>query len=186
MIQQRTANRLLIAEQQRTQQSLETSLDALHSVLVRLGNDQLRHVPLAEQISHAALLDAAELFRKLLAQHPDHVRVRVQAGRALHALSMSFERQGKVEDALATVREAIAVLEEDRLDRSPAQIDVRAHARMSLASTLLDSKDRTAAGPDAIAGAVAAAACDGRREGERHEGEGGRSRQAGRAVHGVT
>lgn len=158
--QQRVANAELRAEQVRTQASLDTSLDALHSVLVRVGNERLRTVPLAEQVAHGALTDAVELYRKLLVQHPAHERVRVQGGRALHALSMSFERQGKVEDALATVREAIAVLEEDRLDRSPAQIDVRAHARMSLASTLLDSKDRTAAGPDAIAGAVAAAERD--------------------------
>jgi tetratricopeptide (TPR) repeat protein len=143
--QQAAANAALRAEQQRTRLSLETSLDALHSVLVRLGNDRLRNVPLAEQVAHAALTDAADLYRKLLEHHPDHERVRVQAGRALHALSMSFERQGKVQEALATVREAIEVLDGDALDRSPSMLDIRAHARMSLASALADLDDAAAA-----------------------------------------
>jgi tetratricopeptide (TPR) repeat protein len=143
--QQRAANAALRAEQALTEASLETSLDALHSVLVRVGNEQLRHVPQAEQAAHAALTDAAELYRKLLARHPRHQRVRAQGGRALHALAMSFERQGETQEALATAREAIAELLGDSLDCTASVLDIRAHARMFLASMLADLKEVAAA-----------------------------------------
>lgn len=149
--QQRRTNAILRAEQVRTQQSLDTSLDALHAVLVRLGNDKLRNVPLAEEIAHGALMDAAALYRQVLQQHPGNTRARVQGGRALHALAMSFERQGKSREAIDTCREAIAVLEGEHTDCPPAQIDVRAHAKMSLGSSLanLDARADALAALDA-------------------------------------
>jgi len=145
--QQRLANAALRAEQARTQQSLDTSLDALHAVLVRLGNDTLRNVPQAEVVAHGALTDAVALYRQVLQQHPDNMRARVQGGRALHALAMSFERQGKVKEAVSTGREALAILEGDDLDCPPGQLDVRAHAAMSLASSLatVDERDEALA-----------------------------------------
>ncbi|MEZ5967114.1 MAG: protein kinase [Planctomycetota bacterium] len=136
--QQQRANTILRAEQVRTQQSLDTSLDALHSVLVRLGNEKLRRVPLAEEAAHGALVDAAGLYRQVLQLHPTNTRARVQGGRALHALAMSFERQGKMREAVDTAREAVSVLGGDSRDCPPEQIDVRAHANMSLGSGLAD------------------------------------------------
>jgi serine/threonine protein kinase len=152
-------NRALRAEQARTQEqvralslaealkseSLETTLDALHGVLVKLGNEKLRQVPLAERIAHETLEDAAQLFRALLARHPEHQRVRLQGGRALHALALSFERQGRTSEAVATLEEALAVLDDPRSAPSAGLLDVRACARMSLASALVDRRDRAGA-----------------------------------------
>ncbi|MBL8898719.1 MAG: protein kinase [Planctomycetes bacterium] len=145
--QARTAevNRALTAAEARTNESLETALDALHGVLVRLGNEKLQRVPLAEQLAQQTLEDAAQLFRALLERHPEHQRVRLQGGRALHALAMSYDRQGKSAEAIATLEEALAVLDDPRCAPNGALLDVRACTRMSLASALVDQRDRAAA-----------------------------------------
>ncbi len=127
-----------------TRASLDTSLEALHSILVRLGNEKLRAVPLAERIAHGALEDAAALYRVLLARHPDNETVRWQGGRALHALSMSFEHQGELAKAIATVREAIEVLGGEG-GASLSIVNVRAHALMALAGWLTESGDKPGA-----------------------------------------
>jgi tetratricopeptide (TPR) repeat protein/tRNA A-37 threonylcarbamoyl transferase component Bud32 len=132
----------LAAEQQRTRQSLDTSLEALHSVLVRLGNDRLLAVPQAQGVAHDALLDAARLFRELLAQHPDDAEVQWRAGRAMQALAMSFERQGKMTDAKTTLEQALAVLGD--APGSPTLRNVRGHAWKTLASWLVHGNDREA------------------------------------------
>lgn len=128
--QQNQAHHALRREQQRTSESLNTSLDALHHVLVKLGHEGLREVPLAEQIAHESLEEASKLFEVLMAAHPDHPRVRLLGARAWHAFAMSHERQGRFEDAEHCVSHAIAALE--RADQAAA-FDMRACARMSLA-----------------------------------------------------
>jgi tetratricopeptide (TPR) repeat protein len=137
----RAAKDDLEAGEARTRASLDTSLEALHGVVVRLGNDQLRGVPQAEGIAHGVLQDAAGLFRGLLASHPDDGRVRWRAGRALHALAMSFERQGDMAAAFATLREALAVLG-DESPGSAALRNVRGHAWKTLASWLVPGPRR--------------------------------------------
>ncbi len=139
---QRAAQDALATEQARTRASLDTSLEALNSVVVRLGNEQLRAVPQADTVAHQVLQDAATLFRGLLQQHPGDAQVQWRAARALHALAMSHERRGEVDASFATVREAIAAVGAEPTD---AERDVRAHARMTLASWLVDRRDTAAA-----------------------------------------
>jgi serine/threonine protein kinase len=135
------AKSALESEQQKTRASLDTALESLHAVLVRLGNDQLRAVPQADAVAHGVLLDAAALFRSLLAQHPDDAKVRWQGGRALQALAMSHERRGENEQGLAVMREALAVLG-DEVPGDATLRNVRGHAWKTLASWLADTADR--------------------------------------------
>jgi serine/threonine protein kinase len=144
LVVQRDAALALSREQERTGESLGTSLEALHGILVRLGNEQLRTVPLAERVAHGVLQEAADLYRVLLQRHPDNTKVQWQGGQALHALAMSFERQGDTTQALTTVREAITWLGEDR-PVSPSALNIRAHAWMSVASWTNAATDKTAA-----------------------------------------
>ena len=132
----------LAAEQQRTRKSLDTSLEALHSVLVRLGNDRLLAVPQAQGVAHEALLDAARLFRDLLAQHPDDAEVQWRSGRAMQALAMSFERQGKMAEAVTTLKQGLDVLGD--APGSPTLRNVRGHAWKTLASWIVHGPDREA------------------------------------------
>jgi serine/threonine protein kinase len=125
----------LAAEQQRMAASLDTTLEALHGVVVRLGNDRLLAVPQAQRVAHGVLQDAAALFRGVLARHPDDDDVRWRAGRALHALAMSHERQGELASALKTLREALDVLGDQ--PGSPSLQNVRGHAWKTLASWLV-------------------------------------------------
>jgi serine/threonine protein kinase len=141
---QSSASRALAVEQARTRDSLDTSLEALRSILVRLGNEDLRAVPQAEPIAHGVLVDAAGLFRTLLERHPGDEKVQVNAGRALHALAMSFERRGDFANAVATVEEAIALLGGEQ-PGSPGLLDVRAHAYATLAGLQIDHRARTKA-----------------------------------------
>ncbi len=138
------AKAALEQEQQRTRASLDTALESLHAVMVRLGNDELRTVPHADRVAHGVLLDAAELFRGLLRAHPDDEKVRWQGGRALHALAMSFERRGETGPAMATLREALAALGDDA-DPSANVRAVRGHAWKTLASWLVETPDRAGA-----------------------------------------
>ena len=163
------------AEQERTRASLDTSLEALHSVLVRLGNDQLRAVPQADRVAHGVLLDAAGMFRGLLERHPDDAKVRWQGARALHALAMSHERRGEQEQAFATLREALAVLGDE--PGSPTLRNVRGHAWKTLASWLSDGEDRDGARA-AIARAEADFAADDAAESQALRAEALRARAA--------
>jgi serine/threonine protein kinase/tetratricopeptide (TPR) repeat protein len=131
----------LAAEQARTRASLDTSLEALHSVLVRLGNERLLAVPRAQAVAHSALVDAAALFRELLARHPDDEEVRWRAARALQALAMSFERRGDMTNAFAVLEEALSVLG-DATDVSPTIRNIRGHAWKTMASWCALTPDR--------------------------------------------
>ncbi len=140
LLVQSQARAALEQEQLRTRASLDTSLEALHSVLVALGNDQLRAVPQAERIAHGVLADAAALFRTLLQQHPGDEQVRWRGGRALQALAMSHERRGEMAAALQVLREALAVLG-DESPGSPTLRNVRGHAWKTLAAWLVLTED---------------------------------------------
>ncbi|HEX6811855.1 MAG TPA: protein kinase [Planctomycetota bacterium] len=144
------ANRLLAAakaevetEQLRTRESLDTTLEALHSGLVRLGNDQLRAVPQAERVAHGMLQDAAALFRVLLRRHPDDEQVRWRGGRALHALAMSYERQGQMGKARQALDEAITVLGTEQPGSATLR-NVRGHAWKTMASWIVHDDDAAA------------------------------------------
>jgi tetratricopeptide (TPR) repeat protein/tRNA A-37 threonylcarbamoyl transferase component Bud32 len=110
-IVQRSSQQALLAEQQLTRQSLDSTLELLHTSVGRLANDELLAMPQAEEVAHGVMLDAVKQYRALLQAHPHDEQVRAQGGWALHSLAMSFARQGDQANAMATVREAIAVFD---------------------------------------------------------------------------
>ena len=110
--------------EQLTRQSLDTTLDLLHSTVVRLANDELQALPQAEGAAHGVLQDAAKHFRELLQVHPHDEQVRALGGWALHSLAISFARMGDRANAMTTVREAIAVF-----DGGPPVSDRRRYRR---------------------------------------------------------
>jgi tetratricopeptide (TPR) repeat protein len=116
------------------EQSLRTTLDALHAVLTRLGNERLRDVPLAEQLGIESLQDAVALYRELLPRHPQHALLRQRAAQGLVALAIALERVGREDQAIAIYREAAAVLGGDAMDLPPELLDGRAHAELNLAN----------------------------------------------------
>ena len=145
VVVQRAARTALSAEQALTRQSLDTSLEALHELMVRLGNEKLLGVPQADEVAHGVLLDAVKLFRGLLERHPGDDDVRWRGARSIHALANSQLRRGEAGAGLASLREALAVLGSGPL-ASPTLLDIRAHVRKTLAGTLADGPDRAAAG----------------------------------------
>ncbi|HEU4420565.1 MAG TPA: serine/threonine-protein kinase [Planctomycetota bacterium] len=130
---QRSSQEQLVSEQQLTRQSLDTTLDALESVVVRLVDDELQSLPQTEEVVHRALQDAAKQCRTLLQDHPDYEKVRALGGWTLHRLALSFARLGDQANATTTVREAIATL-----DGGPAVSDHRRYLRGAAWMTLAD------------------------------------------------
>jgi len=156
---QRTNGELAIATaalesaRERVQHSLDTTLEALHSVQVRLGNDRLLAVPQAQNVAHAVLQEAADLFRGLLQRHADDENVRWRAARAVQALALSHDRRGDTDLAVELVLEALAILGTD--PSCSLQIrNIRGHAWKTLGSFRIDLADRAGAG-EALARAEA-------------------------------
>ena len=132
----RTANAELAAAKGLADDSLQVALDALDKVLLRLGNKQLRNTPQAETVAREALQDAVAMYRALLPVHPDHVRLRANAARALDSLAAAQERTGATGLAVAGLREAAQLLHDPRPDVPIEWLDGRAHVHMNLASIL--------------------------------------------------
>jgi tetratricopeptide (TPR) repeat protein len=128
--------------------SLDTTLEAIHSLLVRVGEDRLRYVPAARPLARDSLREACAMYRRLLPEHPDHVRMRVDAGKALSRYSDLLARDGDHDAALAALREGIAHLGGERTDVAPAMINARTFLQVNvarIASRLGDTAMLTAA-----------------------------------------
>jgi tetratricopeptide (TPR) repeat protein len=151
---ERSSRQALVAEQELTRQSLDTTLELLHSTVVRLADEELVALPQAEPAAHAVRQDAAKHFRQLLEAHPDDEQVRSKGGWALHSLAMSFARQGDQANAMATMREAIAVF-----DGGPPVSDRRRYLRGSAWITLAELAAAAGDG-DAAAAALVRAEAD--------------------------
>jgi serine/threonine protein kinase/tetratricopeptide (TPR) repeat protein len=87
--------------------SLSTTLDAIDGILVTLTHDKLRFVPEAEPMTIGALDRAAGMYASLLQDHPEHVRVRADAARALARLAAVRLRTGDRSGAIRDYEEAI-------------------------------------------------------------------------------
>ncbi|MBL8753510.1 MAG: serine/threonine protein kinase, partial [Planctomycetes bacterium] len=135
-----SAKTQLESAQERMQQSLDTTLEALHSVQVRLGNDRLLAVPQAQKVAHTVLQEAADLFRGLLQRHADDDNVRWRAARAVQALALSHDRRGDEAGAIALMHEALAILGTDTACTAQTR-NIRGHAWKTLGSFLAERRD---------------------------------------------
>jgi len=133
---ERGKNVELAAARQLAEDSLSSSVGALHRVVERIANDKLRHVPQADALTLAALEDAVGVYRDLLLHYPDHAELRQRAGMGLSSLAAALERAGRQSEAVPTARDAVAVLGGDSMDEPPGILDGRAYANLNLAGLL--------------------------------------------------
>ncbi len=150
---ERAVNRELAAAVRNADESLEQSLDAIYGLLVRVGEDRLRFVPAAERMAVESLADAARMYRKLLPRHPDHLRMHVEAGKAMSRFADAQLRLGRADDAIATLREAIGWLSRDGQVVHASWRNARSILWLNLGSALRS----TGAIDDAVASFAAAA-----------------------------
>jgi len=109
-VREAALNRELALAARRADQSLDTTLDAIASLLVRVGEDRLRYVPAGRQLAIEVLTEACGMYRKLLPEHPGHQRIRVDTGKALSRLADLLERDGNTDGSLAALQEGLEVL----------------------------------------------------------------------------
>jgi serine/threonine protein kinase/tetratricopeptide (TPR) repeat protein len=131
------------AQQERA--SLSTTLDAIHSMLVRVANDKFRFVPAAGQVAEDSLVEAVAMYEKLLPEHPEHVRLHVDAGKAISRLGDFLLRRGAVARARELLDDGIARLRGDSLDIPPAWLETRSVLRTTLGQVNEHAGDRAAA-----------------------------------------
>ncbi len=126
--------------------SLDTTLDAIASLLVRLGEERLRHVPAARELAVESLAEACGMYRQLLTQHPTHVRMRADAGKALSRYADLLARHGEARRGIAALREGIAVLGGSRSDVPGELVQARVYLQINLGRALfLGREDQAAA-----------------------------------------
>lgn len=121
---------------QAAEASLQTTLDAIYGLIVRVSDHKLRYVPAAAAVAADALQDACAMYRQLLPKHPHHERLRLDASKALTRFGELQLRRGEIDKAEASFREAIAGLGGDSNDVPPVLLDSRAVAWLNLASAL--------------------------------------------------
>ena len=148
---ERATNRALATAVQLADESLDTTLDAIYGLIVRVSDEKLRHVPAAAAVAREALQDACAMYRTLLAKYPDHERLRRDHGRAQSRLGELLARLGEVEPALAAYREALAGLGGDDPDQPAELLDARAIARLNLANLLQQTGRNVEAATELVA-----------------------------------
>lgn len=133
---ERNLNRDLQAAVQRADEGFEAALTAIHSLLVRVGEDRLRYVPAARRVAIESLAEACTMYRRLLPAHLDSVRLRVDGARAQSRLADLLLRDGRGEEARRALSEGVAWLD-GGLERDPAAapqlVGARLHLHLALA-----------------------------------------------------
>ncbi len=142
---ERAVNRELAAAVRTADESLATTLDAIYSLLVRVGEDRLRYVPAAGRLAVESLGEACGMYRTLVPRHPDHVRLRVDAGKAMTRYADVLTRAGRATEAAAVLREAIDWLGGESIAVHDSWRNTRSYAWINLGSTLQTLGDRAAA-----------------------------------------
>jgi tetratricopeptide (TPR) repeat protein len=130
---ERAVNRELQLVAADAQDSLSTTLDAIWSLLVRVGDDRLRHVPAAQVLARQSLDEACSMYRALLQRHPENERLRGNAGDALITRADLLSRTGDRAGAEASLQESVTLFGGDRMDIAAGHLLKRANARTVLA-----------------------------------------------------
>ncbi len=151
---ERALSHELMLAAQRADASLELSLDAIYSLLVRVGEERLRYVPAARQAAIESLTEACALYRQLLPQHPDNVRLHVDAGKTMSRLADLQARDGAGAAALATLREGRTLLGGTRAEVPLPMLEARVYLALNEAR-LGDQLGTPARATEALAAAEA-------------------------------
>lgn len=133
---ERATNRALEASARIAEESLDTTLDAIYGLLVRVSDNKLRYVPAMSAVALDALQEACTMYRGLRQKHPGNDRLRLDSSKALTRLGELLARSGKSDAAAATFREAVELLGDEQGPLPPPLRDSRAIAWLNLANTL--------------------------------------------------
>jgi tetratricopeptide (TPR) repeat protein len=142
---ERETNAELAAAAKQARKSLGTTLDAISALLVRVADDKFRFVPSAAAVAEESLAEAVAMYEKLLQEHPEHVRLHVDAGTAMSRLADYLLRRGAVAKARDLLANGIARLHGDALDVPPAWLDTRSVLMTNVGSCAEHVGDRAAA-----------------------------------------
>ncbi|MBK8977762.1 MAG: serine/threonine protein kinase [Planctomycetes bacterium] len=104
------ARTAILAEQRLAERHLDTALDALDRFLADFGADELSYTPGLDAAGRDLLRDSIDLYRRLVADRPDDVRVRIGLAAALRRDAWQSKRIGDLAAARAAVGEALSVL----------------------------------------------------------------------------
>ncbi|MCA8965137.1 MAG: hypothetical protein KDC48_09620, partial [Planctomycetes bacterium] len=137
---------------ERADANLELSLNAIYSLLVRVGEERLRYVPAARRAAIESLAEACGMYRQLLPQYPDNVRLHVDAGKTLARLADLQARDGEGAAALASLREGRELLGGTRTDVPLPMVEARIYLALNEAG-LGDQLGAPARATEALAAA---------------------------------
>ncbi len=85
--------------------------DAVDSMLVRVGDDRLEHVPQAEPVRRELLEEALAFYRELEAREPADESLRREVAHANTAAASIYRKLGRLPEALAAGERALALIE---------------------------------------------------------------------------
>lgn len=142
---ERGINRDLQSAVEQADRSLGTTLDAIESLLVRVGEDRLRYVPAARGMAIASLRDACNMYDRLLRDHPGHANLRVDAAKALYRYADLLVRDGDEAGARAALREGLRVLGDGSSDVPASFVNARSYIHLGIARNAVQRGDRPAA-----------------------------------------
>lgn len=89
----------------------ETAREAVDTMLVRVADDRLEHVPQAESVRRELLADALAFYRELEAREPADASLRREVVHARSATASILRSLGRVPEALEASERALAQIE---------------------------------------------------------------------------
>lgn len=135
--QQHAANVLLSAQVERSDHSVNVSVDAVEKLLAAIGHDRMMHVPAAQNVAAEMLRGAIDLFDELATDDAQASRVNTLRIQTLLRLTDVETARGRLDDAIAVARRAEILCGEGEL--APRLRSWRGMTRRVLAGLLLDT-----------------------------------------------
>jgi tetratricopeptide (TPR) repeat protein len=154
-VQQHWAAARILEQRRRADESLGRAREAI-DYIVQIGWDTLRRAPALEDQSLAALSKSVDFLESTIALEPQDLELRQTLCKTLVQVATVQRRHGRLREAAASSRKAIAgltVLAEGRAFDDPATLEV-ARARANLSHTLAQLREL----PEALA--LIDAACE--------------------------
>jgi tetratricopeptide (TPR) repeat protein len=124
------------SERQRAQLNLDYALDAVDTMLTRVGDQTLAQVPRMEEVRRDLLEDAQKFYARFLDQKSDDPEVRLRQAITLRKVGRIFSQLGRNEDADCTL-----ALAETSLRELEARSPMTGALREALCITLADRAD---------------------------------------------
>ncbi len=86
------------SERDRAEANFDKALEAVDRMLIRVGNESLRALPLMEQVQREILEDAVEFFKEFLAKRSGDPKLRSQAARLYQMMAECYKSFGRAQE----------------------------------------------------------------------------------------